>query len=83
MGDAVQAFRDLYADLVTKYAGRWVVLVKNKVIFVDKSFDLAFQRYLKVRDDPDSKMTLIDDGEGSFYDLTISCRAFGTKDRSF
>jgi len=58
-----------YNEFVEKYGGKWVLIMNNKVCFIDESFEKVYKEYEKVREHPNTEMVLIDDGEASFYTI--------------
>ncbi len=42
-----------YDDLVKEYAGRWVLIKNNCVIFADKQFELVYNKAEEVCSSPD------------------------------
>lgn len=65
-------FEHFYNELVRDYPGKWVLISKNKVLFADSSIDLVYEEYFKKKSEIDCEILLVDTGEASFYDFTIS-----------
>jgi hypothetical protein len=61
-----------YNDLVKKYAGHWVLIKDQRVIFADRSFKLVYERAEKLNLKPDEcKIEFIDSGDAVFYEITV------------
>lgn len=65
-------FESFYNQLVRDYPGKWVLVYKNKVLFADSSIDLVYDEYFKRKSEIECEILLVDTGEASFYDFTIS-----------
>lgn len=63
---------DRYDDLVAKYAGRWVLIRNNKVIFADKSFNVVYEKSEEICTKPDECLIeLVDSGDAAIYGITF------------
>lgn len=56
-----------YAELQAKYAGKWILIVEDSVIFADNDFNRVFKEYKQIRGKKVCEMILIDNGEAAFY----------------
>lgn len=66
--------QDNYNELVSKYAGRWVLIKSNEVIFADKSFELVYEKSKELcESNRDCIIEMIDSGDAVLYDTTLSC----------
>ena len=66
-----------YNDLVKNYAGHWVLIRANQVIFSDKSFEIVYKQAEKLQlSQNECVIEFIDSGDTVFYEITI----FDTKD---
>ena len=64
-----------YDNLVLKYAGQWILINKNKVIFADKNFEIVMNKADKLKLNPnESEIEFIDSGDAVFYEIRIQNR---------
>ena len=63
---------DTYDDLVAKYAGRWVLIRNNKVVFADKSFKVVYEKSEEICSKlNECLIELVDSGDAALYGITI------------
>lgn len=73
MSSSDKWLQENYDDLVSKYAGNWVLIKNKKVIFADKSFELVYKKSKELCDsNRNCIIEMVDSGEAVLYDITVS-----------
>lgn len=74
MSSSDKWLQDNYDELVSKYAGHWVLIKGNDVLFADKSFELVYEKSKELCESKrDCIIEMIDSGDAVLYDTTLSC----------
>ena len=61
-----------YNSLVTQYAGHWVLIKDNQVIFSDKRFDVVYDQAEALELQPaECLIEFIDSGDAVFYEISL------------
>lgn len=63
---------DNYNEVMKKYSGKYVLIADNKIVFSDDSFDPVYDKFMELKNIKECKISLIDDGEASFYAIKLS-----------
>ena len=59
-----------YNDLVKNYAGHWVLIKENEVVFADKNFEIVYLKAQELELSVDEcVIRRIDSGDAVFYDI--------------
>ena len=61
-----------YNELIAEYAGRWVLIKKNRVIFADKRFDIVYKKSKELcQTTEECTIRRIDSGDAALYALKV------------
>lgn len=64
-----------YNELVEKYAGLWVLIQEDRVVFSDRRFDVVYERSKNLcTNNDDCVIRRIDSGDAAFYGIKISLK---------
>lgn len=63
--------QEIYNKIVKQYRGKYIVLSEEEVLFADDTFDIVYEKYKQLKKNRKCKITFVDDGEASFYGITI------------
>ncbi len=56
-----------YSDLQAIYAGKWIVVANDRVVFADVKFERAYEKYREFKSTQLCEILLVDSGDASFY----------------
>ncbi len=62
-----------YNELIEEYAGRWVLIKNNKIVFADRQFEIVYNKSKELcTSSKDCVIRRIDSGDAVLYDITVS-----------